>query len=687
LKTNMVRHFLCAAACCAAFWTLPVFLSAATYTVSPGDNLQQAVNSLAAGDSLLFSAGVYTRQTALYFDSLQGEEGRPIVVGPAPGAEVTLQLDSTYTIFVIYDWDHNVIHVRNCHYLEIYGFEITAGRTGIETEFVNSHCTFRDLEIHHVGNVGIRIANGPNSYMKCLGNHIHHTYQHGEGYYIGDSDGSSDINNCIFEGNYIHHTTLLKSQGDGIEFKKGCWSNIARHNVIHDTHYPGILAWGTGKQDPQYNNKVYANLVFTNTYGEAGMQIASECDVFNNIIFDGGNGMMYAGIQSNQNTHSGTPMNHVRIYQNTIFATDQGVRLRDWGGKEGMVFANNAVYCLDESDIALNTNASDLSDAIIEGNYYYGRVEGAGLEALIDDGIIESFAPDEVFVSAENDITTIDLYPYEGSELIDAAEGVWVAGEDFNGEPRTSGGTPDVGAYEFSSAENPGWKIAEEHKPVPGDAEPEPPQESACDFNADGKADVSDVITLILLGRDNPAASEVDYNGDGVYNIIDAIALLLDIVNDRCSGTSAALASETSGAALSLSGEDIEHVEGVLAQMDLTAKQEAAFRLALYGDGAVKKASLPGEFSLGRNAPNPFNPSTTIEFSVPEGFSGRVSLRIHGLRGSLVRTLFQGEVQPGSHQVTWDGRRDSGTPAASGIYFCRLDAAGGTHVRKLVLLK
>ena len=47
----------------------------------------------------------------------------------------------------------------------------------------------------------------------------------------------------------------------------------------------------------------------------------------------------------------------------------------------------------------------------------------------------------------------------------------------------------------------------------------------------------------------------------------------------------------------------------------------------------------------------------------------------------------QGEVQPGSHRVTWDGKYDSGAPAPSGIYFCRLDAAGGTHIRKLVLLK
>lgn len=680
-----VENLLAAAACCLIFFALPVSLSAASYTVSPEDDIQEAVNSLVAGDTLLFSTGRYTRQTVLFFENLQGEQGRPIVVGPAPGAQVTLELDSTYTIFVLADWDHNVIHLRNCHYLEIYGFEITAGRTGIETEFTNSHCTFRDLEIHHVGNVGIRIANGDNSYMKCLGNHIHHTYQHGEGFYIGDSDGSSDINNCLFEGNYVHHTSLLESQGDGLELKKGCWGNIVRHNVFHDTHYPGILVWGTGKKDPQYNNRVYGNLVFKNTFGESGMQIASECDVYNNIVFDGGNGLMYAGIQSNENLHSGTEMNHVRIYHNTFFAASRGVRLMDWGGKEGMVFANNAVYCLDESRTALETNASDLSGAIIEGNYYYGLVNGAGLEALIDDGIIESFHPDEVFAYPENDITLIDLYPIEGSELVDAAMGEWVAEEDFNGTSRADEGSPDVGAYEFSTFTNPGWKLAEEPKPVPGSA----PQgdELSCDFNGDGKADVADVIALILLGRDNPHDPVIDRNGDCAYSITDAIALLLDIMNRRCPESSAQLASGTSGAMLSLSREDLEYVESILGQMDLTADQEAAFRLALYGGGADRKPILPKDFSLGQNVPNPFNPSTTIEFTVPEGFSGRVSLTIHDLRGRLVRTLVQGKDQPGAHRVTWDGKYDSGAQAASGIYFCRLDAAGGAHVRKLVLLK
>lgn len=509
-------------------------MAAAVKTVSPGDSLQPVVDSLVAGDTLLFTGGIYTRNTALYFDSLQGTEEKPIVVGVPTGEHSVLQLDSIYTIFVLADWDHNVIHVRNCSYLEIFGLEITAGRTGIETEFTNSHCTFRDLEIHHVGNVGIRIANGNNSYMNCIGNHIHHTYQHGEGFYIGDNDGSSDINNCLFEGNYVHHTSLLENQGDGIELKKGCWSNIIRFNVFHDTHYPGIIVWGTGKKDPQYNNHIHSNLIFMNTFGEHGIQVASECDVYNNIVFDGGNRRMYSALQSNENLSSGTPMNNVHIYNNTFFATQNGVILQDWEGKEGMVFANNAIFCLNNSDVALRTMDSDLSGAVIEYNYYYGSVSGSGFTSLPEGSLIASLPADEIFRQPVNDIATIDLYPLANSELIDAAEGKWVAQYDFNGTARSDGNSADVGAYEFVAETNPGWKLAEEPMSYPGKVELPSDTRPVCDYNGDGRSDVHDVIAVIIGGRNNPDDLRVDYNGDGIFTIADALDLLLDIMHRRC---------------------------------------------------------------------------------------------------------------------------------------------------------
>ncbi len=83
--------------------------------------------------------------------------------------------------------------------------------------------------------------------------------------------------------------------------------------------------------------------------------------------------------------------------------------------------------------------------------------------------------------------------------------------------------------------------------------------------------------------------------------------------------------------------------------------------------------------------PNPFNPSTTVSFSMPT--SGVVSLQVFNVRGTLVRTLASGRYEAGVHTVSWDGSDGAGDPSASGVYFCRLRAGNETVNHKLVLLK
>ncbi len=97
--------------------------------------------------------------------------------------------------------------------------------------------------------------------------------------------------------------------------------------------------------------------------------------------------------------------------------------------------------------------------------------------------------------------------------------------------------------------------------------------------------------------------------------------------------------------------------------------------------------ALPAGLALEQNRPNPFNPSTSISFSLPGEFAGEVTLTILDLRGRLVRTLFRGQRAGGRFTVLWDGADRQGRPMASGSYFCRLEAGRTTIVRKLVLLK
>jgi hypothetical protein len=89
--------------------------------------------------------------------------------------------------------------------------------------------------------------------------------------------------------------------------------------------------------------------------------------------------------------------------------------------------------------------------------------------------------------------------------------------------------------------------------------------------------------------------------------------------------------------------------------------------------------------ALGPNYPNPFNPTTTIPWSVTN--PGHVALRIYDARGTLVHTLVDASTQAGQFEAGWNGRDTNGRPVGSGVYFARLVTSDGTAVRKLVLLK
>jgi hypothetical protein len=90
--------------------------------------------------------------------------------------------------------------------------------------------------------------------------------------------------------------------------------------------------------------------------------------------------------------------------------------------------------------------------------------------------------------------------------------------------------------------------------------------------------------------------------------------------------------------------------------------------------------------SLDQNVPNPFNPVTTIGYSIPE--EGRVALRVYDVTGRLVRTLVDGHQCAGVSQAIWRGNDNNGAPVASGVYFYRLSTEGeAAQTRKMVLLR
>src|SRR5690606_26963792 len=92
------------------------------------------------------------------------------------------------------------------------------------------------------------------------------------------------------------------------------------------------------------------------------------------------------------------------------------------------------------------------------------------------------------------------------------------------------------------------------------------------------------------------------------------------------------------------------------------------------------EGEVPGGYRLAQNFPNPFNPSTRIEFDVPE--AGTVRLAVFDLLGREVQVLVDGTLKAGHHAVSFEA---PGLPG--GVYVYQLQAAGQTVSRKMVLMK
>jgi len=106
-----------------------------------------------------------------------------------------------------------------------------------------------------------------------------------------------------------------------------------------------------------------------------------------------------------------------------------------------------------------------------------------------------------------------------------------------------------------------------------------------------------------------------------------------------------------------------------------------------FTDVPVEQAAvtIPEHGALHQNYPNPFNPQTTIRFGLPE--IGRVTLRIYDAGGKLIKTLVDGQLNAGWHQIRWDGKDETGQPVCSGLYLYQLDSNRLHQTRSMVLLR
>jgi subtilisin family serine protease len=100
---------------------------------------------------------------------------------------------------------------------------------------------------------------------------------------------------------------------------------------------------------------------------------------------------------------------------------------------------------------------------------------------------------------------------------------------------------------------------------------------------------------------------------------------------------------------------------------------------------AVAAGDLPPALVFNGAVPNPFNPTTHLEFALPE--AAVVGLRIYDVSGRLVRDLGAGEFPAGRNRIRWDGTDGAGRQAASAVYYARLTVAGESRIKTMTLVR
>ena len=259
------------------------------------------------------------------------------------------------------------------------------------------------------------------------------------------------------------------------------------------------------------------------------------------------------------------------------------------------------------------------------------------------------------------------------------------------------------------------------------------------DLNCDDTINILDVINMInmILGIIEPNLETADLNDDGIINILDVITLVNLVLGSRTIDMSENIGTDAviyktansvsisangniAGIQLTVSANNLQINENIpmTVESNLVGDQHIILMYGLNGEtfsgdkiqlftasedykissiiaaNILSKAMnieqrnglLPETFELSQNFPNPFNPSTDIQFTV--GKDALVSLNIYDIQGRLVSSLVDNSFySSGSYKITWDGNNQHGTQVPSGMYMYKLVSEHQTVSRKMVLMK
>lgn len=162
---------------------------------------------------------------------------------------------------------------------------------------------------------------------------------------------------------------------------------------------------------------------------------------------------------------------------------------------------------------------------------------------------------------------------------------------------------------------------------------------------------------------------------------LDSLLCLLDIAytlqemyyNDQGKGTHTSFPYHANGIQVSS-----------LKEANLTVDRIWSEIMRISDNTTILNVPVPTQLDV-TNYPNPFNPTTTIAFSLPE--EGVVRLSVYNIRGQLVKELINESMTRGFHKVVWDGRDNRNRSVSSGLYFIRIEVGNTSKVKKIMMLK
>ena len=367
-----------------------------------------------------------------------------------------------------------------------------------------------------------------------------------------------------------------------------------------------------------------------------------------------------------------------------VFLADNGIFLDRHGASEGNLHSNEDVDVKDGAPSTLTGDLTAVDDIRIEEDNTIDGDVTAGDDLQVDDGVTITGTPTGNASVSPVALPTLSFITGGANQTVPPNGSLTLAPDSYGNVKVNRNGTLNLssGDYYLKKLELKAAAI------LVADVSDGPVK-----IHVENKLSFDKNVQVIITpgGESNTARLTFEFLGGARVSLGEQARVLGNIIAPEATVE----LKKNSRFKGSICAELINVKEGAVffhhtSSTPLPAKQNTPEDIEDI-DSEEQITSLPIEYELAPNYPNPFNPSTTIKFALPE--AGRVTLKIFASNGQLVRTLVEGEMPSGRHSPAWNGRNRWGVPVASGLYFYQIvvQKSNGeiafTETRRMTLVK